>query len=269
MPHERPDYANTSNMRACISNRYFILICTLFGLHLVGTAQKLTPKSTSSYSSSIDGVIAQVVDGSSWKTIITLVNLDTDITTYTILFYADDGSPMVLATTAGTGAVISGTLQVGGSTVIETPGTKANLSQGWAYVRTSNTTGGNAIFRQSIPGRPDFEASMPIVIYVEDNDYILPFDNITSSTGVAVVNPLSYTTITIFVSFRDEQGKQFYVDSFTLGPLQHAAFSLSDRFPQSVGRRGVVELATPGLTMNMLGLRAGAASFTSVLPLTR
>ena len=252
-----------------MSSRGFILICALLEFQLVGTAQKVTPKSTSTYSSSIDGVIAQVVDGSSWKTIITLVNLDTDIATYSIHFYTDDGFPMVLTTTAGTGAVISGTLQVGGSQVIETPGTKANLSQGWAYVETSNTTGGNAIFRQSIPGRPDFEASMPIITYVDSNDYILPFDHITSSTGVAVVNPLTWTSITVFVTFRDEQGNKFYVDSFTLGPLQHTAFSLSDRFPQSVGRRGVVELATPGLTMNVLGLRAGAASFTSVLPLTR
>ena len=109
---------------------------------------------------------------------------------------------------------------------------------------------------------------MPIIVYVEDNTYVLPFDHITSATGVAVVNPLSYTSITVFVTFRDEQGNPFYVNSFTLGPLQHTAFSLSERYPQSVGHRGVVELATPGIAMNVLGLRFGAASFTSVLPLT-
>ena len=244
------------------------IVCfILLALPVLVNAQT-SRKSTSTYSSSIDGVVAQVVDGGSWKTIITLVNLDTSAATYTIRFYADNGSPMALETTAGTGSTIAGTLPVGGSRVIDTAGTKATLSQGWALVETSNITSGNAIFRQTVPGRPDFEASMPIVIYVEDNSYVLPFDHITSATGVAVVNPSSFSSITVFVTFRDEQGNQFYLNSFSLGPLQHTAFSLAERYPQSLGRRGVVELATPGLTMNVLGLRFGAASFTSVLPLT-
>ena len=109
---------------------------------------------------------------------------------------------------------------------------------------------------------------MPIIIYVEDNTYVLPFDHTTSTTGVAIVNPISYTAITVFVTFRDEQGSQFYLDSFSIGPLQHSVFSLTDRYPQSAGRRGIVEIATTGLTMNVLGLRFGSASFTSILPLT-
>jgi hypothetical protein len=210
-----------------------------------------------------------VADGGSWKTIITLVNVDNSVGAYVIKFYADDGSPMTLPTTAGTTNTIAGTLPANGSIVIETAGTAGVLSQGWALVSTTNNITGNAIFRQTVPGRPDFEASMPIIVYVEDSDYLLPFDHITSSTGVAIANPLSYTAITISVTFRDEQGNQFYADSFTLGPLAHTAFSLAQRYPPSQGRRGVVELSTTGLTMSVLGLRFEAASFTSVLPMTR
>jgi len=32
----------------------------------------------------------------------------------------------------------------------------------------------------------------------------MPFDNVTSTTGVALVNPLSYTSITVFLTFMDE-----------------------------------------------------------------
>jgi hypothetical protein len=91
---------------------------------------------------------------------------------------------------------------------------------------------------------------MPIIVYVEDDTYFLPFDNVTASTGVAVANPVSYTGITVFVTFRDEQGNQFLIDRFDLGPLAHTAFSLAERFPQSAGRRGVVELTTSAITMS-------------------
>ncbi len=104
--------------------------------------------------------------------------------------------------------------------------------------------------------------------YVNAKRYALPFDQINSTTGVALVNPVSYTSITVYVTFRDEQGTQFLLDSLTLGALQHMAFSLADRYPQCAGKRGVVEFATTGLTMSMLGLRFGAQSFTSVLPFT-
>jgi hypothetical protein len=67
--------------------RIEIVCCTLLALPLVTIAQ-VRPKSTSTYTSSLDGVIAQVADGASWKTIITLVNADTDVGAYVINFYA-------------------------------------------------------------------------------------------------------------------------------------------------------------------------------------
>ena len=97
----------------------------------------------------------------------------------------------------------------------------------------------------------------------------MPFDNVTSTTGVALVNPLSYTSITVFLTFMDEQGNQFLLGRFDLGPLAHTAFSLAERFPQCAGRRGVVELSTNAITMSVPGLRFGSQAFTSILPLTR
>jgi hypothetical protein len=165
-------------------------------------------------------------------------------------------------------STVTGVIPSGGSRVIETAGTKATLSQGWAFLETSQNIGGIAIFRQSIAGNPAFEAALPIVSCVNANRYLLPLDNTNSTTGVAIANPLSYTSMTTFVTFRDEQGVQFLVDTFTLPPLGHTAFSLADRYPASAGKRGVVEFATASLTMGLLGLRFGAQAFTSVLPLT-
>jgi len=111
--------------------RIDVLCYTLLAFPLVTTAQ-VRPKSTSTYTSSLDGVIAQVADGASWKTIITLVNADTDVGAYVIKFYADDGSRMTLATTAGTANAVTGGLPPNGSVVIETAGIAGALSQEWA-----------------------------------------------------------------------------------------------------------------------------------------
>jgi hypothetical protein len=244
-----------------------ISLCIMM-ISLSAIAQ-VKPNSTSYFDSDFNGVIAQFVDGGSWKSIITLINIDTVPGSYTLRFYADNGSPMTIQTTDGTGTTLTGIIAGSGSHVIQTAGTSATLSQGWALLEVGNRNiGGAAIFRQSIPGRPDFEASLPIVSYVNASRYVLPMDNTTSTTGVAIANPLSYTTMTVFVTFRDEQGAQYLVDSFTLGKLAHTAFNLVDRYPASANKRGVVEFATSNLTLGVLGLRFGGQSFTSVLPLT-
>ena len=244
-----------------------LVICLLTAIPGIGTAQERA--ATSTYGSSIDGVIAQVVDGGAWKTIITLVNLDTTVGTYAVKFYGDNGLPLVLETTAGTGSTISGTLAVSASRVIETIGTSLVTLRGWALVDTSNVISGQAIFRQRVAGRPDFEASMPIITYIDSNRYVVPFDHISTATGLALVNPLSYTSITVFLTFRDESGSQFYLASLGLGPLQHTSFSVWDLYPATLGHRGVIEIETSGSALNVLGLRFGPESFTSLLPLTR
>jgi hypothetical protein len=212
------------------------------------------------------GVIAQLVDGASWKTIITLVNTDSTSGTYTIYFYDDKGAPVTLETTAGTASQVSGQLAPYGSRVIETLGQKTALTQGWALVDTSSKIAGNAIFRQSITGRAQYEASLPIMSVLEGNHYLLPFDNISASTGIALVNPAA-SDITVSISFRTEAGVQTDLTSFSVPSKAHMAFVLADKFPASANQKGVVELSTSSTAMSVLGLRFGAESFTSILPI--
>lgn len=216
--------------------------------------------------SSTPGVIAQLVDGADWKTIITLVNSDSTSGTYTIYFCNDNGEPVNIETTAGTATQLNGQLPPYGSRVIETLGKKTALTQGWALVDTSNKITGNAIFRQSVPGRPQYEASLPIMSVLEGNQYLLPFDNISASTGIAIVNP-AMSEITVFVGFRTETGAQTSLTSFTVPSRAHMAFVLADKFPVSANKRGVVELSTSSIAMSVLGLRFGAESFTAILPI--
>ncbi len=212
------------------------------------------------------GSFAQVVDGGGWKTIFVLVNLDTHTATYKLNFYADSGNALALDTTAGNSSSLTGTIPVGGSVTFETRNVKADLSQGWADMISTDALGGAAIFRQSVAGRPDFEASLPLDTDL-DNRVVLPFDQIGATTGVALVNPLSASNLTVVLIFRDESGIQFLLDSFQMSPRTHLAFTLSQRYPQTAGKRGTVEITTAGLYMNVIGLRFGQESFTSIEPL--
>jgi hypothetical protein len=80
------------------------------------------------------------------------------------------------------------------------------------------------------------------------------------------VNP-STSQITVSISFRTEAGIQTNLTSFTVPSMAHMAFVLADKFPASANTRGVVEISTSSSAMSVLGLRFGAESFTSILPI--
>jgi hypothetical protein len=215
------------------------------------------------------GVIPQLVDGNGWKTIITLVNLDDSSCSYTVFFNDDNGSALSLTTTLGTGSKFSGTLPARGSTVIETAGLNAGLSQGWAYVNTAatNIIGGTAVFRRVALGQPDYEASEPIDTVI-NNRFAFPFDHITDATGVALVNLFGSGAATISITFRDEGGITFLTDSFQVPEGGHVAYTFTTRYPQTVGRRGTFEISSSSVWVSVLGLRfSPSGAFSSVTPL--
>ena len=135
------------------------------------------------------GVLAQVAVGAFWSTTITVINLSGVAAPYELHFVGDDGQPMIVATSIGTGSVLSGVLNSGASIIIETTAPpEAPLQQGWAYVLTTPTVplAGSAIFRRTLPNTPEYEASLPL-----DTDqhfqYGLPFVHIGATTGFALV----------------------------------------------------------------------------------
>lgn len=211
-----------------------------------------------------DRVIPHFVDGSGWKTSISLVNLENRAVNFQVLFFRDDGFDLVVPI-AGQGPVrgMNITLGSAGSLTFETTGESSSLAQGWALISQSpsDSIGGLAIFRQRIAGRPDFEAVVPVVNQF-DNHFVLMFDNTGFTTATAVANP-SMLSVSIPVNIRNEQGQIIDSRSIALGPYGHTAFTLPDKWPSTAGRRGTVEFLTSGFGVGALGLRFGAASFTS------
>lgn len=216
-----------------------------------------------------DRVFPQLVNGGGWKTSFFLVNLENHPVTFQILFFTDDGNDMFVPV-SGLGLVrqVSVSLDTAGSTEFETTGFSNsfpdNLQQGWALLSqtTDDSIGGMAIFRQRVFGRPDQEATVPIVSQF-DSHFVLLFDNTAGfTTGLAVANP-TLNSVSIPVTIRDQSGNVIDNQFIRLGSYSHTAFNLPDLWFSTAGRRGAIEFQTSGFGVAALGLRAGASAFTS------
>lgn len=227
------------------------------------------------------GTLAQIVDGGGTQTTITLVNLDGVVAPYTLYFYGDNGAPLTLSTTAGTGTSISGGLFVGGSTIIQTNGGGPTIQQGYAVLVTNNQIGGSAVFGIPLSNSPLAEASCPLDTGL---DYIIaiPFDQTTATTGLAIANSIGDgiyqsgggKTANLAFSFYDGIGNLFFSTSMQLPFGQHTAFNLPVQFPQTANMTGMMVIVSTDPTGNpyavkTLGLRANLAgtTFTSITPI--
>ena len=165
---------------------------------------------------------------------------------------------------------VSGQIPVNGSMTIATDGTSANLSTGWGQLVTSNSIGGTAIFRESVPGRQDSEAAVPIIRPVSPT-LLLPYDNTGPQTSLALVNPDPINTAVINANIYDQSGNLLASGVITLPPQGQVPFGMTDasRFPASNGQSGIAVFSnTGGGAITGLGLRFSGAPFTSIQMLT-
>jgi len=212
------------------------------------------------------GLIAHIADGGGIQMEITLTNLDDSSSNYTLGYIDDNGSALSLTTNAGTGNSVSGTLAPHASRTILTSG-KGTSTQGWAYLQTVGTVGASAIFRVSVAPWTGSEAMLPVDTW-RNGQFSLTFDHTgTTVTGLALVNPSPITMIPVTVTFKDENGAIIVSDTFSLGTRNHRSIVTTAAYPATVGKRGTIEITSNGYFMSVLGLRFGATSISSVLPL--
>jgi len=211
-----------------------------------------------------DRVIAQFVDGGTWKTSMYFVNLENHSVSFQVLFFRDDGGDLSVPV-LGQGVVrgLNISLDTAGSIKFETAGLDRNLAQGWALLSqsTNDSVGGMAIFGQHVPGAPDQEAVVPIVSQY-DNHFVLLFDNVGFTTAIALANPTT-NLVSIPIYIRHQAGQIIDQRRINLDPYSHTAFTLPDTWISTAGRRGAIEFLTSGFGVGALGLRANGGTFTS------
>jgi hypothetical protein len=221
-------------------------------------------------------IVTHIADGGGWKTFITVVNLSqSKVAAFKLNLFGDDGSPQEFSFEGiGRGSAATGTLAVGGSTVIRTTGAGSAITQGWGLLDFSGTTdsvGGYAIFSNSNGS----EAAVPFESTIGENP-VLPFDNTNGfGMGVALANS-DFTAMTVNATFKDGNGNVIGTNQFTLAPNTHTSFIFTDKWPFTAGRQGTVsfdcsdKFGSNAFGLAVLGLRfTPQGAFTSVAALEK
>lgn len=186
--------------------------------------------------------VPQVADGGGWRTTITITNFRESPHAGVLSFFDSQGQPLQLGSGIGSSQV-NVALNPKGTYVYSTLGSGANVRVGYATYLTK--VGGVPLiistFRNQLPNLPSFDAAVEGLLPISQR-LAFYFDNTQgSNTGIALVNPDS-TAGDFTVSFHDEQGNRFAFQALSLPALHHTAFVLSERFPETAGRRGMAQV---------------------------
>lgn len=154
-------------------------------------------------------------------------------------------------------------LAANGTAIIEAPNV-GDLQQGYAAFTLPSGVFGYGVFRQSVTGRADQEAVVPLSDAGASSN-TLTWDETNLITAVAVVNPSS-TANTVAVTLRDENGNMIGTSSIIL-----AANSKTEATLQSLpglsgmaGQRGSAQFVVSAGSVAVLGLRFDRFAFTSI-----
>lgn len=216
--------------------------------------------------------ISHITYGGPWQTTIMLVNMDTQPAGYTLNFWSETGTPLMVPLAEGS---TTGTIPVGGRATIQTGGTARDIVNGWAEVASDQRIGGTAIFRVTDQNQ---EAAVPLL--TSPNSRVrVPFDTGGGlAIGIALVNPSQTTATPVTMIMRDQQGNSLpmtitdyqgafsptAVTSLLLQPRAHRAFNarpLNAAGPVS----GTIEFSSPSVAIYALGVRSvNDKAFTSI-----
>jgi hypothetical protein len=218
-------------------------------------------------------VFPHIAIGGVWSSEITFVNIDGGIAVFPLRFFKPDGTPW-LVTIPGTGTfsefqitVLPGRIF---SFTLASPG--PNVETGWALIDQPSgaTVGGHVIFADRTPGRPLFEAVVPLSLYWE-NEFFIPFDNTGGNTTcMALANSSTFSDTSLFLEFFDQNGASIHLASRPLQLRRQQSFCLPGEYPLTAGKKGVAKVVGTASQLSALGFRFNpGGAFTTLFPMSR
>lgn len=213
--------------------------------------------------------IPHLVNGAGWKSTILLVNPGAQPASFSINFYAADGSALTLPLGVdGNNSTISGSIAPGQMRIIQTDGSGSSAVEGSASVSSSAPLGGTAIFTAppAVGSQAPSEAASPLVSTL-GTTLDFPFDltntGLGLSTTIELANPGS-SPAKVTLSFTDPTGQAFSGSALVTIPAHgHYESVLGSAFPSLQGSKGVVQVKST-LPLTGLAIRYNGLAFTSI-----
>jgi len=210
---------------------------------------------------SVSKILPQFAFGGGWYSALYFTNTSSVPISFLVSFSGDDGTPLNVPS-IGTSATVS--LMPGGTAIVEAPNT-GSLSEGYVSASLPAGVSGYGIFRQTVPGRPDQEAVVPLSGTSTTTSTLIWDDSNFITTSIAVVN-LGAVRSTLTVTVRDPLGN-------ILGTSQVAILAKSKLTVElrtlpglaaMAGNRGSADFTLSSGNLAVLGLRFGNSAFTSI-----
>jgi hypothetical protein len=252
------DCSGTAQIASASGALNFVVARIEGGAVIILEADPNTTISGTANPQAIQQILPQFVFGGGWFSALYFTNSNSSTVSFTVTFTDDSGNPM---TVPGLNGQV--TLAAHASVALEAQNT-GPLTQGYATVTLPAGVTGYGIFRQIVPGRPDQEAVVPLRSAASTFS-TLTWDEIGFTTSVAIVNTSAVAT-TVNITVYDQAGRQVGTSSVNLQPYAKTENALRSflGFGGVVGLRGSAQFSVSTGSIAVLGLRFGAAAFTSV-----
>ena len=205
-------------------------------------------------------ILPQFVFGGGWYTALYFTATPDSDASFTVNFIGDNGAPLNVPALGGSSVNV--TMSAGSTTLLEAPNVGPDLIRGYVSVTLPPNVTGYGVFRQTVPGRPDQEATVPFV-NASSKTMTIIWDENGFSTGAAFVNLGSGNQVTITV--RGAGGGVIDTQVVPLAPNTKTSKTFEEIFgTELAGRRGAADFTVSSGAVAVLGLRFGSAAFTDI-----
>ena len=218
-------------------------------------------------------VIPQIVQGGAWSTDLQVINTDDEgrPMPYAISFFSNGGVQMAVRVLDGSGVslgtqtILAGIVSYLGVDFYTLPhGGTTSIGYAVVQVAPSGDVMVNAVLTQRVPGRPDFQASVPNLRHFMDTMRI-PFRNTSPyTTSLAIADYFLGGTVTVVA--RDTTGAELCRTNFTMEKGDHRAVILSNALSCTAGQAGLMEINAQYGVAAIAFLFHDSGAFTTQLP---
>jgi hypothetical protein len=189
-------------------------------------------------------IIPLVSDGGGHGTWIYLVNPESATTDFSIRFLTGAGQPLDLATSAGSGSTLSGTIPAAGLRFIETTGTTGPATSGWAEITASKVVLASAVVVNGNKGSAAVSGR-----FAGSRNFLLPYDAATNTRIVMVNSDSGRRPAEVKLTWRDASGRAV-ADAGMILPARSQTIA---PIP-AAGANGFVQVSATGAAVTAIAL---------------